>query len=68
MYQLFNIAGYFKDINGLILLMFIPMSNKSNRLYTKVLNNVVNILKNFNIDLKLLTNQMMRDFEVGLRK
>ena len=66
-YQLFNIVGYFKDIDGLIPLMFIPMSNKSERLYTKVLNNVVNKLKTFNIDLKSLTNQLMNDFEVGLR-
>ena len=67
MYQLFNISGYFRDIDGLIPLMLIPMSNKSERLYAKVLNNVVNILKTFNIDLKLLTNQLMIDFELGLR-
>lgn len=63
LYQLFNIAGYFKDIDGLIPLMFISLTNKSEILYIKVLNYVVNILKTFIIDLKLLTNQLMSDFE-----
>ena len=56
MYQLFYIAGYFEDTDGLIPLMFIPMSNKSQRLYTVILKEVVRILRSFNIDIKKNNN------------
>lgn len=67
MYQLFNIAGYFEDTDGLIPLMVIPMSNKNQRLYTIILNEVVRILRTFNIDLTKITNEFMPYFEIGLR-
>ena len=67
MYEIFNIAGFFKDIDGIIPLMYIPMSNKSERLYTIVLDNVLKILKLFNIDINSITNLMMSDFEIALR-
>ena len=67
MYEIFNIIGFFKDIDGIIPLMYIPMSNKSERLYTIVLDNVLKILKLFNIDINSITNLMMSDFEIALR-
>ena len=67
MYQIFNIAGFFKDIDGIITLIYIPMSNKSERLYTLVLDNILKILKSFNVDLNSITNLMMSDFEIALR-
>ena len=67
MYQFFNIAGYFEDTDGLIPLMFIPMSNKSQRLYTLILDEIVGILRSFNIDITKITNKYMYDFEIGLR-
>ena len=66
-YQILNIAGYFKDIDGIIPLMYIPMSNKTERIYTLVLKNILNILESFNIDINSITKYMMSDFEKSLR-
>ena len=68
MYQLFNIAGYFEETDGLIPLMIIPMSNKIQRLYTVILKEVVHILTLFNINIGKITNKFMSDFEITLRR
>ena len=68
MYQLFNIAGYLEETDGLIPLMIIPMSNKTQRLYTVILKEVVRILTVFNINIEKITNKFMSDFEIALRR
>ena len=67
MYQLFNIVSYFDEIDGLIPFMVIPMSNKSERLSTIILNEVINILKTNKKDISKITKYFMSDFKVGLR-
>ena len=59
MYQILNIAGYFKYIDGIIPLMYIPMSNKTERIYTLVLKNSLNLLESFNIDINSITKYII---------
>ena len=66
-YQVINICGFLKEIDGIIPLFMIPVTGKSQYLYEKVLNDVLTILNENNIELKNIPKIFMLDFETGLQ-
>ena len=66
-YQLFNIIAKDKQTGKNIPVIHIPMSHKSEFLYNKIFENLVNIGKDLNIDLKMEKKTCMTDFDKGLR-
>ena len=67
-YQILNIAGYFKEINSIIPLVFISITNKSEDIYNKIFHNLFEIMENINIKINKICKRIMCDFENSLRK
>ena len=67
-YQILNIAGYYKELNSIIPLVFIPMSSKSEIIYNKIFTDLIDIMENFNIKRNNICKLIMSDFECALRK
>ena len=66
-YQIINICGFLKEIDGIIPLFMIPVTGKSQYLYENVLKDVLTILNENNIELKDIPKKFMLDFEPGLQ-
>ena len=66
-FQILNISGYLKEINGLIPLFKIPTTGKTQYLYENILTNIKKILLDNNIKIENITKQFLMDFEPSLQ-
>jgi len=65
-YQILHIAGYLEEIKGIIPLLIIPCTGKSDFLYDMIFKGAKLILFKNNIDEEDITEQFMCDFEKSL--
>ena len=66
-YQIFNISGFYPNINGIIPLFMIPMMGKSESIYNSIFSDIKTILETNGIKDKNIPNHIMIDFEKPLQ-
>ena len=65
-FQILNIVGYYKEINGIVPIFMIIMAGKSEYLYDIIFKDIKNILIDNGINIKNIPKNFMLDFEKGL--
>lgn len=66
-YQVLNIAGYIPQMNGIIPLILIPMTSKSENIYNKVFTDIFEYISLYKIDINKIPKRIMCDFEIALQ-
>lgn len=64
-YQIIHIAGFFPDINSIIPIFMIPLSDKNLYLYNCVFEDVKKIFADNGININKIPNRIITDFEKG---
>ena len=62
-FQILNIVGYYKEINGILPIFMIIMTGKSEYLYEIIFKDIKNILIDNGINLKNIPTNFMQDFK-----
>ena len=66
-YQILNVDGYFKEINGIMPLIFIPFTSNTEEIYDQIFQNIYKIMDYNKINHKNIYKFIMSDFELTLR-
>ena len=61
-------AGYIPQMNGIMPLIFVPMTSKSEYLYNKIFKDIFEYLSLYKIDINKIPTRIMWDFEIALQK
>ena len=67
-YQVLIIGGFYKEIDSIIPIFFIPTTGKSEYLYNLIFNDIKIIIIEAKININSIPKYFMIDFEIGLQK